>query len=135
MDADADGVGFHVAAADDEHGVDFHLLGVGDLRFDVVAAGVEFGADSVGAEFGLDGAGVFEERRFVADREDADLLGREPEREVAGVMLDEEADETLVRAERRAVDAERGLLGVVAVFVGEAETFRLRRNRPGWWRW
>ena len=36
-------------------------------------------------------------------------------------MLDQEADETLVRAERRAVDAERGLLGVVAVFVNEAE--------------
>ena len=32
-------------------------------------------------------------------------------------MFDEEADETLVRAERRAVDAERRLLGVVAVLV------------------
>ena len=114
VDADADGAGFHVAVADDEHGVDFHLLGVGDLRFDVVAAGVEFGADLVGAQFGLDGAGVFEQRGFVADREDADLLGREPEREVAGVMFDEEADETLVRAERGAMDAERRLVGVVA---------------------
>ncbi len=37
-------------------------------------------------------------------------------------MLDEKADETLVRAERRAMDAERGFLGVVAVFVDEAET-------------
>ena len=135
VDADADGVGFHVAVADDEHGVDFHLLGVRDLGFHVIAAGVELGADLMGAEFGLNCAGVFEQRRFVADREDADLFGREPEREVAGVMLDEEADETFVRAERRAVNAERRLLGVVAVFVDEAETVRARRNRPGWWRW
>ena len=43
-------------------------------------------------------AGVFEERRFIADGQDADLFRGEPEREVAGVMLDQEADETLVRA-------------------------------------
>jgi hypothetical protein len=29
--------------------VDFHLLGVGDLGFDVVGAGVEFAADLIGA--------------------------------------------------------------------------------------
>ena len=81
-----------------EHGVDFHLLGAGDLGLDVIVAGVELGPDFVSAEFGLDGARVFEQRGFVADREDADLLGREPEREVAGVMLDQETDETLVRA-------------------------------------
>ena len=78
---------------------------------------------------------VVDKRFVVADGQDAHLLGREPEREVAGVMLDEEADETLVRAERRAVDAERRLLGVVAVLVDEAEALRARRNRPGWWRW
>ncbi len=100
----------------------------------MVVAGVEFAADFFGAEFGLDGAGVFDERGFVADGEDADLLGREPEREVAGVVLDEEADETLVRAERGAVDAERGGVGVVAGFVDEAEAGRGRRSRPGWWR-
>ena len=36
--AHADGAGFHVAVADHEHGVDFHLLGAGDLGLDVVAA-------------------------------------------------------------------------------------------------
>ena len=36
-------------------------------------------------------------------------------------MLDQEADEAFVRAERRAMDAERSLLGVVAVLVDEAE--------------
>lgn len=58
--ANADGVGFHVPAADDKHGVHFHLFGGGDLRFHMVAAGVEFGADLVRAQFGLDGAGVFD---------------------------------------------------------------------------
>ena len=37
-------------------------------------------------------------------------------------MLDEEADEPLVRAQRGAVDAQRSLLGVVAVPVSQAKT-------------
>jgi hypothetical protein len=32
VDADANGVGVQVAFSDDEHGVDFHLLGALDLR-------------------------------------------------------------------------------------------------------
>ena len=102
--AEADGVGFQIAVADHEHGVHFHLLGTRDFRFDVVVAGVEFAADFFGAEFGLDGSGVFHERFLVANGEDADLLGREPEGEVAGVVLDEEADESLVCAERGALE-------------------------------
>ena len=39
-------------------------------------------------------------------------------------MLDQKADETLMCAERRAVDAERGLEGVVAILVGEIEARR-----------
>jgi hypothetical protein len=53
VDANADGVGFQVAVANDQHGVDFHLFGARDLGFDVVGAGVEFAADLVGAQFGL----------------------------------------------------------------------------------
>ena len=49
VDADADVAGFEVAVAEDEHGVDFHRLGAGDLGFDRVGAGVEFGAYAVGA--------------------------------------------------------------------------------------
>ena len=41
MNAKTHSIRIHVAVADDEHGVDFHLLGVRDLGFDVVAAGVE----------------------------------------------------------------------------------------------
>ena len=98
MHADADGVGFHVAVANHEHCVHFHLLGAGDFGFDVVAARVELGTDFFGAQFGLDGTGVFEQRRFIADRKDAHLLGRKPQREVAGIMLDQEADESFVCA-------------------------------------
>src|SRR5437879_13812696 len=42
-------------------------------------------------------------------------------------MLDEEPDETLVRAERRAMNAERRLLGVIAILVNEIEPARLRK--------
>ena len=50
VNADADRVGFHVAVSDHEHGMHFHLLGVRDLGFHVIAAGVELGADSLGAQ-------------------------------------------------------------------------------------
>ncbi len=59
---------------------------------------------------------------FVANGHDTHLLGREPEGEIAGVMLDEEADEALVGTEWRAVNAQRRFLGVVAVLVNKAKT-------------
>ena len=111
MDADADGVGFHVAVADDEHGVDFRLLGVRDFGFDVVVL-ASSSARTWWARSSFEWRARIREASVVADGQDADLFGREPEREVAGVMFDEKADETLVCAERRAVNAERGLLGV-----------------------
>ena len=49
--------------------------------------------------------GVINQRFVVVERDDAHLIRREPEREVARVMFDEKADEPLVRAERRAMDA------------------------------
>ena len=36
-------------------------------------------------------------------------------------MLDEEPDEPLVRSQRRAMDAQGSLLGIVAVLIGEPE--------------
>ena len=121
VEADAHGAGLQVAPADDEHGVDARLLGVGDFGFDGFVAEVGDYADHVGAEFGHDGLGVVQERFFLAQADYAHLLGREPEGEIAGVMLNEEADEALVRAERCPVDAERGLVGVVLVAIDEAE--------------
>ena len=113
--------GFHVAPADDEHRVDAQLFRVGDLRLERRRAEIGFHPHHVRAEFGHDGLGVVDQRLVVVERDDAHLIRREPEREVAGVMLDEEADEPLVRAERRAMDAQRRLVRVVLVAVGEAE--------------
>jgi len=93
-------------------------------------------ADAVAAELGV---GV---RRAVATSSGSSPIGRS--RTCSGasqsgkfprVVLDEEADETFVRAERGAMDAERSLFRVVAVFVNQAEALEARRSRPDWSRW
>ena len=61
---------------------------------------------------------------LLADGEHAHLHRREPERERAGVVLDQDPDEALERAEERAVDDEDGMLLVVRAHVGEAEARR-----------
>ena len=53
--------------------------------------------------------------------------GDEPKREIAGVMLDQKSDETFMRAKRRAMNADRDLFGVVAVFVAKIKIARLRK--------
>ena len=63
---------------------------------------------------------------LLAERQHADLLGREPERQHAAGMLDEHADEALQRSEDRAMDHHRTLLGAGAGGVREPETFRRR---------
>ena len=91
VEAHAHRARFHVAVADDEHGVDFGFFGVRNLAFDWVGAEITFAADHVRAEFLDDGFRVIHQRFFVADGQDADLLGRESDREIARVMVDEEA--------------------------------------------
>ena len=55
----------------------------------------------------------------IGDREHTHLLGREPHRERARVVLDQPADEALHRAEQRAVDHHGAVLGVVLSLVCE----------------
>src|SRR5947207_14199548 len=50
MNADANGVGFHVAFSNNEHGVHFHLLGALDFAVDVVGALVDLRTDLMGAQ-------------------------------------------------------------------------------------
>ena len=76
----------HIPPADDEHSVNFGFCG--------------FGADFVRAQFAVNLLRVSHELLIAVERQHADLFGREPEREVAGVIFDQEADETFVRAER-----------------------------------
>src|SRR5438105_4478794 len=68
VDADADSTGFQVAAADDQHGVDFHLLGALDFAIDFVGGKIGLDSDFVRAEFGDDLLRVVEQRLLVADR-------------------------------------------------------------------
>ena len=58
------------------------------------------------------------------DREDPHLHRREPERERAGEVLDQDPDEALERADQRAVDHHRRVLGVVGALVAEPEALR-----------
>ena len=121
METHAHGTGFHIATADDQHCVDAQLFRVGDLRLERRRAEIRIHAHHVRAEFGHDGLGVVDQGFVVVERDDAHLIRREPEREVARVMFDEKADEPLMRAERRAMDAQRRLVRVVLVAVGQAE--------------
>jgi hypothetical protein len=114
----------HVTRADDEHRVHLRLFGALDFAVDFVGAVIAFGADHVRPQLSRDFLRVIHQRRFLADGEDAHLFGREPEREIAGVMLDEKTDEPLVRAERRAMDAQRRLVRVVLVAINQAEFSR-----------
>ena len=61
---------------------------------------------------------------LLADREHPHLHGREPERERAAEVLDDDPDEPLERAEERPVDDEHGMLAVVRAHVREPEPRR-----------
>ena len=80
----------------------------------------------------------------VGDRDEADLLGRQPQRERAGVVLDQHGAEPLERAEDRAVDHDRPVTLVVVARVLHVEPLGQRevalhggelpqrgRSRPG----
>ena len=122
--------GLHVAIPDHEHGVHFHFLGALDFAVDLVGAVIDLRAHMMSAQFVQNRSRVIHQRRFIADGQDAHLFRREPEREIPGVMLDEKADEPLVRAERRAMNAERRLVGVVAVLIEKIEI--ARRAKSTW---
>ena len=86
------------------------MFRVGNLRLERRGAEIRIHAHHVRAqftrdssEFGHDGLGVVDQRFVIVERNDAHLIRREPEREVARVMLDEEADDaserTFIRCE------------------------------------
>lgn len=51
VNADADGVRFHVAFSDHEHAMHFHLLGALDFAVDFVGAFVDFRAHLMSTQF------------------------------------------------------------------------------------
>ena len=62
----------------------------------------------------------------VGDRDEPDLLGREPQRERAGVVLDQDPAEPLDRSEDRAVDHHRPVPLVVLAHVLHLEALGQR---------
>ena len=60
----------------------------------------------------------------VGDGHQPELLGREPQRERAGVVLGEHAEEAFDRAEQRAVDHDRPVPRVVGARVVQVEALR-----------
>ena len=60
----------------------------------------------------------------VGDGDDLGLHRRQPEREGAGVVLDEHAEEALHRAEQGAVHHVRAVLAAVLADVGDVEALR-----------
>ena len=115
-----DGLGLGLLAADDEHDGDLLELGVADLGADLLGPGVERrrGGRRPGASARTLRRVVGE---LVGDRQHADLLGGEPEREGAGEVLDQDAHEPLHAAERGAVDHHRPVRLVVGPGVFQAE--------------
>ena len=91
---------------------------VADFGVHFFVAVVGFDPEAGGFEFGFELFGVGE--MLFADGDEANLHGREPEREGTGIVLDEDAEESLERAEERAVDHD-GLM-TLAVF---ADVFEL----------
>src|SRR5258707_592542 len=115
MHAQGDGIGLLLLLADDEHGVDARFFGAKNAALELVVAEFQIRTHHLAAEFLDDALGII--KLLFCNRQHTDLLRRKPEREIACIMFDEESDEPLVGSERRAMDAERGLLGIIAVLI------------------
>src|SRR5580704_14678176 len=115
--ADADGAGLGFLGADHEHVGNFLHLGVANFRWQLFVAVVEMHANAVVFQGFLNVFRVL--RHLFADRADFHLDWRKPEWKCAGVMFDEDSEETLDGAEQRAMDHQR--LVARAVFADKFE--------------
>src|SRR6266478_7660638 len=89
------------------------------LVADLLVAGINEDAQPGGAQFAGDLVGI--SRRLVGDRGDDRLYRGEPEREMAGVMLDQDPDKALHRAEDRAVQHDRGVSAAILADIDRAK--------------
>src|SRR5260370_13657362 len=117
--ADGDSAGFGFLGANDEHVRNFLQLSISDFRGQLFVTVIEMDAKIVALQGFGDVLGVIGD--FFADRADFYLHGREPQRERAGIMLDQDTEEALDGAEQRAVDHQRLMLGPVFADVLKAE--------------
>src|ERR1700687_2003809 len=117
---DRDGAGFRFFAADYQHVWDFLHLGVADFRRELFVAVVEMHAHVVTFEGFGDVLGVVD--HFFANRANFDLHGRQPYRERAGVMLDQDAEEALDGSEQGAMDHQGLMAGAVFADIFKGKT-------------
>src|ERR671919_993656 len=121
--AQAHGALLGLAAADDEHVGHLAHLRVADLVAELLVAVVQLGAHPGGSQALVDRPRIAEE--LLGDRQHAGLHGRQPGREGAGVVLGQNADEALERAQNGAMDHHRALGLAVGVDVLELEPLGL----------
>src|SRR3954454_10818887 len=105
--------------ADDEEGGDVGEAVLADLVIDLLVPEVERDSQAGLLQALGDAAGI-----IVAlgnDRRDHRLDRRQPEREAAGMMLDQDSDEALERADDRPMEHHRNVLLAILADVGGAE--------------
>ena len=108
-----------LALADHEHVGDLPQLAIADLARDRLVARVQLHARPPRAQpLGHGGAVLVE---AIGHRQHNHLHGREPERKLTGVVLDQDADEALERSQQRTMDHRRAVLGVVGPRVEHVE--------------
>src|SRR5262249_41962401 len=120
--ADRDLAALLLAVTDYQHERNLLQLGFANLEIDLFAALIDGRADSGGHETITHHMAVFE--LAIGDRQNSRLHRSEPHGEGAGVVLDQDAEEALDRAEQRAMDHERLMLSAVLGDVFEAEAAR-----------
>src|SRR5260370_3692038 len=116
--ADGDGAGFGFLWTDHEHVGNFLELRVADFCGQFFVAVVEMHAEIVALQSLSDVFGIV--AHFFADWADFHLHWSEPQWEGAGVVLDQNTEEALDAAEKRAVHHERLMLGAFFADVSHA---------------
>ena len=111
-----------LAVADDQHVGDLLQLRLADLISNLLLALVELGPQPGRRQRSPHRPRVVEVP--VGNRQHDALHRRQPQRERAGVVLDQERDEPLEAAEDRPVDHHRPVLGVVGADVLQVEPLR-----------
>src|SRR5262245_10658597 len=104
---DGNGAGLRFARATDEHERNFAHFKVANLSRDALAAQVDFDAEALGEQPLVDFPRVG--GLVLGHRDDRGLDRREPQRELAAVVLDQHAHEALEAAEDRAMDHDGGV--------------------------
>src|ERR1700746_3703895 len=108
-----------LATADDQHDGYLGEAVLAHLVVDLRISGIDIGSQPCRRAFPLDLAGIF--RRFRGYAGDDDLHRRQPQRETTGIVFDQDADETLHRAEDRPLEHDRGMAHAILADIDGSE--------------